>query len=200
MCWTSTSAVRRFKWDSSCCESCRHCDRCTLKLINAFCGQTLLSTSFLLFFFFFYPLQYFPNCVLHSGHIWTTSMTDFTKKGSKQHPKWHPKAHNSPASAQFTLLARYSMHVMTWMPHEVQFTVAGTSSSLAVGWASTILHWQDSRKLLLTVDTELEGKQITSGDNLLWTLDADFTTHSFVFLEWRVTPEKTLSMSWERPK
>ena len=201
MCWIATSAVHRFKWDSSCCESCRHCDRFTLKRINAFCGQSLLSehlsTSLVIFF---YPLQYVPNCVLHSGHIWTTSLTDFTKKGTKQHPKWHPKAHNSPASAQFTLLARYSMHVMTWMPHEVQFTVAGTSSSLAVGWASKILHWQDSWKLLLTVDTELEGKQITSGDNLLLTLDADFTTHSLVFLEWRVKLEKTLSMPWERPK
>ena len=183
VCWIATSGVHRFKWDSSCCESCRHCDQCTLKLINVFCGQSLLSKHLspglehlFINVFFFYPLQYFPNWVLHSGHIWTTSLTDFTKKGTKQHPKWHPKAHNSPVSAQFTLLARYSMHVMTWMPHEVQFTVAGTSSSFAVGWASKILNWQDSWKLLLTVDTELEGKQITSG-NLLWSLDADFTTH-----------------------
>ena len=32
-------AVHRFKWDSSCCESCRHCaDLWTLQLTNAFCG------------------------------------------------------------------------------------------------------------------------------------------------------------------
>ena len=136
-----------------------------LNLVNAFCGQSPFSEHLSTSLVFFYPLQYFPNWVLHSGHIWTTSLTDFTKTGTEQHPKWHPKEHNSPASAQFTLLVRYSMHVMTWMPHEVQFTVPGTSSSLVAGWASHILHWQDSWKLLLTVDDELEGKQITSGDN-----------------------------------
>ena len=29
-----------FKWDSSCFESCGHCDFWTLKLINNFCGQS----------------------------------------------------------------------------------------------------------------------------------------------------------------
>ena len=91
------------------------------------------------------------------------------KKGTKQHPKWHPKAHSSPASAQFTLLARYSMHVKTWIPHEVQLTEEGTFSSLAVavdvGWQSKIIR-QDPGKLLLTLEAEPEGKQITSGENL----------------------------------
>ena len=56
-------------------------------------------------------MQYFPNCVLQSGQTWILSLMEFIKKGTKQHPKWHPKAHNSPASAQFTLLTRYSMEV-----------------------------------------------------------------------------------------
>ena len=41
LCWIATTAVHRFKRDSWCCESCCHCDWCTLKLINAFCGQSL---------------------------------------------------------------------------------------------------------------------------------------------------------------
>ena len=91
MCWTSTSAVRRFKWDSSCCESCRHCDRCTLKLINAFCGQTLLSTSFLLFFFFILYntfLTAFYIVDIYGPHPWRTSrrkVLSSTPNGIQKH-------------------------------------------------------------------------------------------------------------------
>ena len=36
VCRIPTSAVHRFNWDSSGCESCWHCDLCKLRLMNAF--------------------------------------------------------------------------------------------------------------------------------------------------------------------
>ena len=45
MCCISTGEVHQFKWDSPSCESCRPSEKCKLKIINAFCGQSFLSVS-----------------------------------------------------------------------------------------------------------------------------------------------------------
>ena len=45
-CWVPTSALHKFKWDSSCCESCHHnCDKCARKLIYPLCVQSRLESK-----------------------------------------------------------------------------------------------------------------------------------------------------------
>ena len=42
VCWIPSSPVHWFKLDSSCFESCRHCDKWALEFINVSDGQSLL--------------------------------------------------------------------------------------------------------------------------------------------------------------